>query len=140
MSWNMNGAQRIQETAISENFHAEARVAQIVADTLGDSLIEFPRFSTVDRLLVTNGLAIAWLEVKTRTTPLATYPTYRIDRAKLVALRGLEYETEIPALVAIEWGCGSIGVVKASSVYWNLGTYSEEIAIKHIPLLVGARA
>ena len=124
--WEMNGQQRVPEHLINANFEQEGNVARIVADLTGNTLVEFPRYSTVDRLLTSNGLAMAWLEVKTRTTPMNHYPTYRLSREKLRDLRSLEYDTKIPALIAVMWSCGAIGVIKASNNEWNHGTYHED--------------
>lgn len=129
MTWEMNGTQRVEEGSIYRNFEAEERVAQAVAAITGNGLLEFPRFAAVDRLLMMNGLAMGWLEVKTRNTPRNHYPTYRLATDKLRVLRSLEYDTQIPAIIAVEWACGSIGVVKASHPAWSYGNGYEDIPV-----------
>lgn len=132
MSWDIYGAQRIDEGDIAEKFAAEEKVAQYVADLTGNTLVSFPRYSVVDRLLVMDGLASGFLEVKTRTTPRKAYPTYRISTEKLLELRVLAEQTKVTTLIVVEWACGSIGSMNVLDEMWHIQGTSAELPMSRI--------
>lgn len=129
MSWEMDGAQRLAEELMPDRFAAEERVARYVADKMGLDLVSFPRYSVVDRLLVMRGLASAYIEVKTRTTPRTAYPTYRISFDKWLDLRALANSTKVPTLLIVEWGCGAIGSSNVLDPKWKIAGGSAYLPI-----------
>jgi len=129
MSWDIEG-QRVADHELEGRFIAEERVAQYVADLTGNDLVSFGYYSVVDRLLVMDGLASAWLEVKTRTTERTRYSTYRISREKLHALQLLAEDTQLTTLIVVEWSCGSIGSANALDPEWRFGKSWAELPLE----------
>lgn len=132
MTWEMNGAQRVDERDIFDRFAAEEPIARAVADKCGlDLVLGFAgRYGIVDRVLGDGGRIRAFLEVKTRTTPRDAYPTYRIAAEKMDGLRALARMTDTRVNLAVGWSCGSIGLASVQDPYWRVEGDSEHLPIE----------
>ena len=132
MTWDIQGAQRVTNETLVENFATEELIAQAIATKAGLDLVSLPTFSVADRLLTNQGIGAVWLEVKSRTTPCREFATYRLSSSKLEGLCDLAQLTQLPALIAVAFGCGCVKTISARSPMWSYNKRGAEIDIERL--------
>jgi hypothetical protein len=87
-----------------EHRDSENAIAEEIANLKGLGHVKFPLGATVDRALVDGeGTVKALLEIKTRTTPIAKYPTYCCSEERMATYRLIAQRLKVPALLAVRW-------------------------------------
>jgi hypothetical protein len=81
----------------------ELEVLGRVARFLGADIKKLAPKHAMDAVAMRNGIAVGWIEVKTRTTRMGQYPTFYLSLGKVLAARALKDATGLPAIVAVQW-------------------------------------
>ena len=63
-------------------------------------------------------------EIKTRTHPFGTFPTYMISSHKVASAKALASATGLDVFLIVEWSCGTVGYLsmvdaKPDSIQWG---------------------
>ena len=95
----------------------DKELVRIIKENWGDNLIDMNGFSKVDSFIYvqnsTTPIAL-WVERKTRNVPFDAYPDVVVDYAKWEALIKLREITDVPAILAYGWSCGTAGFIEPS--------------------------
>lgn len=88
----------------------------------GGIVRDFDDTAIIDSCLTINGEIKRWVERKTRNVSFAAYSEAIIDRAKWEALIQMEKLTNVKAMIAYGWSCGTWGVVYPTKcATWTYG-------------------
>lgn len=88
----------------------------------GGIMRDFDEMAIIDSCLTINGEIKRWVERKTRNVSFDAYDDVVIDKAKWQALIEIERLTNIKAMIAYGWNCGTWGVVYPTKcATWRIG-------------------
>ena len=96
---------------------AEARVARLVAGRMGYEAHPLPLRYPLDYAFTRDSGAVErWAEIKCRTVLSTAYPTYLLGLAKFLGLLSFQRDTNIPALLIVQW-TDRVGVLRLPCQY-----------------------
>lgn len=88
----------------------------------GGVVRDFDETAIIDSCLTINGEIKRWVERKTRNVSFEAYSEAIIDRAKWEALIQMEKLTNVKAMIAYGWSCGTWGVIYPTKcATWRFG-------------------
>jgi len=99
-----------------ENRQEEQDVADRLAAAWKATILSLPKLAKVDRLVISNGMARGWLEIKCRRNRMDAYPTYMISSRKIQDGLDLSEATKIPFILAVSWSDG-VRWLRVTSMY-----------------------
>lgn len=92
-----------------QDIQRERSVAEKLAELWQAQARHLPRLYPVDVAMLRNGRVVAFLEIKNRTRPYTDFSRfYRISLHKYVEMTKLKATTDLPVLLVVRFGCGTI--------------------------------
>ena len=103
-----------------KDLEKEERLALAFAQKYGAEAHKLPALYPLDYSYTKDGSVVAFIEIKIRTNSFAAYPTYMISLSKITSARNIHIATGLPVLLAVKWGCGTVGFIDVNSPFENL--------------------
>ena len=103
-----------------EDLEKEERLALAFAQKYGAEAHKLPALYPLDYSYTKDGSVVAFIEIKIRTNSFAAYPTYMIGLSKITSARNIHITTGLPVLLAVKWGCGTVGFIDVNAPFENL--------------------
>jgi hypothetical protein len=103
-----------------EDLQKEERLALAFAQKYGAEAHKLPALYPLDYSYTKDGSVVAFMEIKIRTNSFAAYQTYMISLSKITSARNIHITTGLPVLLAVKWGCGTVGFIDVNAPFENL--------------------
>ena len=84
----------------------EGHVSALLERRWECTIYKTPDLCVVDRMAVSNGRTMGWIEIKCRTNDFNKYPTYMISARKIQGGISLWEATRMPFILVVSWADG----------------------------------